>query len=62
MALYSEKSQCEALLHCVLDCSEETLFLSMKFKKVYRILNNDAEKASVKNRSVDWPDAGVYNM
>ena len=34
----------------------------MKFKEVYRILDIDAEKASVKNKLVDWPDAGVYNV
>ena len=34
----------------------------LKFKKVYRILDIEAEKAFVKNRSVDWPDAGVYNV
>ena len=41
---------------------DETLCLTMKFKEVYRILDIDAEKASVKDRSVDWPDAGVYNV
>ena len=41
---------------------KKTLHLAMKFKEVYRILDIDAEKASVKNKLVDWPDAGVYNV
>ena len=50
------------ILHYVLDCSDEILCLTMNFKEVYHILDIEAEKALVKNRSVDWPDAGVYNV
>ena len=41
---------------------DETLCLTMRFKEVYQILDIYAGKASVKNRLVDWPDAGVYNV
>ena len=41
---------------------EEKRQLLHQVEKIHQIFDNDAEKASVKDRSVDWPDAGVYNV